>query len=60
MALWQLLLLATSFVVAADRGPALRRLGVGRLRFVVDVMISSGPVVSAVLVPRPDAWVSER
>ncbi|MFE6825696.1 ferritin-like domain-containing protein [Streptomyces sp. NPDC057690] len=60
MALWQLLLLAISVVVAADHGPALRRLGVGRLRFVVDVVISSGPVVSAILAPRPDAWVSGR
>jgi hypothetical protein len=56
MALWRLLLLAVSLVVAADHGPALRRLGIGRLRFVVDVMTSSREVVSDVLVPRPDAW----
>lgn len=54
-ALWRLLLLAASLVVAVDHGPALRRLGIGRLRFVVDVMASSHAAVSAVLVPRPDA-----
>ncbi|MFB7109716.1 ferritin-like domain-containing protein [Streptomyces sp. NPDC056291] len=58
MALWQLLLLAASLVVAADHGPALRRLGIGRLRFMADVVGSSGAVVSAVLAPRPDAWTS--
>ncbi|MFF4143533.1 ferritin-like domain-containing protein [Streptomyces sp. NPDC001698] len=58
MALWQLLLLAASLVVAADHGPALRRLGIGRLRFVADVVTSSGAVASAVLAPRPDAWTS--
>ncbi|MEU1788633.1 ferritin-like domain-containing protein [Streptomyces sparsogenes] len=56
MALWRLLLLPVSFVVAVDHGPALRRLGVGRLRFVADVAASSGAVVSAVLAPRPDTW----
>ncbi|MFF2362916.1 ferritin-like domain-containing protein [Streptomyces sp. NPDC058122] len=59
MTLWRLLLLAVSLVVAVDHGPALRRLGIGRLRFVADVMASSHAVVSAVLVPRPDAWTSE-
>ncbi|MFE5142223.1 ferritin-like domain-containing protein [Streptomyces fagopyri] len=54
MALWRLLLLAVCLVVAADHGPALRRLSVGRLRFVADVMALSSAVVSAVLVPRPD------
>jgi hypothetical protein len=58
MVLWRLLLLAVSLVVAADHGPALRQLDIGRLRFVVDVMTSSHAVVSAVLVPRPDAWTS--
>ncbi|MGW1624670.1 ferritin-like domain-containing protein [Streptomyces sp. NPDC002172] len=58
MTLWRLLLLAVSLVVAADHGPALRRLDLGRLRFVGDVMASSHAVVSAVLVPRPDAWTS--
>ncbi|MEU2617521.1 ferritin-like domain-containing protein [Streptomyces sp. NPDC007157] len=58
MAGWRLLLLAASLVVAADHGPALHRLGIGRLRFVADVMASSHAVVSAVLVPRPDAWTS--
>ncbi|MEY2241945.1 ferritin-like domain-containing protein [Streptomyces sp. BF23-18] len=58
MALWLLLLLAVSLVVAADHGPALRRLDIGRLRFVADVMKSSRAVVSAVLAARPDAWTS--
>ncbi|USQ82448.1 ferritin-like domain-containing protein [Streptomyces phaeoluteigriseus] len=51
MASWRLLLLAVSLVVAADHGPGLRRLGLGRRRFVADVMASSGEVVSAVLPP---------
>ncbi|CAL9495970.1 ferritin-like domain-containing protein [Streptomyces sp. Tu 3180] len=55
MALWRLLLLAVSLVVAVDHGPALRRLGLGRLRFTAEVAASSGAVVSAVLAPRPDA-----
>ncbi|MFI0817329.1 ferritin-like domain-containing protein [Streptomyces sp. NPDC021098] len=58
MALWRLLLLAVSLVVAADHGPALRRLGIGRRRFVADVMTSSHTVISAVLTPHPDAWTS--
>ena len=58
MALWRLLLFAVSLVVVADHGAALRRLDIGRLRFVADVMTSSGEVVSAVLVPHPDAWSS--
>lgn len=33
MALWRLLLLAVSPAVAADHGPALRRLDIGRRRF---------------------------
>ncbi|MEU6664998.1 ferritin-like domain-containing protein [Streptomyces sp. NPDC046727] len=56
LALWRLLLLAACLVVAADHGPALRRLGVGRRRFTADVMASADAVVSAVLAPRPDAW----
>ncbi|MFI8303874.1 ferritin-like domain-containing protein [Streptomyces sp. NPDC085927] len=58
MALWRLLLLTVALVVAADHGPALRRLGIGRLRFVADAAASSGAVVSAVLASRPDAWTS--
>lgn len=54
MALWRLLLLTVCLVVAIDHGPALRRLGIGRLRFVNDVMTSSRTVVSAVLPPRPE------
>ncbi|MFF0445969.1 ferritin-like domain-containing protein [Streptomyces sp. NPDC004609] len=55
MAAWRLLLLVASLVVAVDHGRALRRLGVGRLRFLADVMASSGAVTSAILAPRPDA-----
>ncbi|MEU9974276.1 ferritin-like domain-containing protein [Streptomyces sp. NPDC051014] len=58
MTLWQLLLLGVCLVVATDHGPALRRLRIGRLRFVRDVMTSSRAVVTAVLAPRPDAWTS--
>ncbi|MGW5536831.1 ferritin-like domain-containing protein [Streptomyces sp. NPDC004009] len=53
---WRLLLFVVCAVVAVDHGAALRRLGVGRRRFLADVMASSGPVVRAVLAPRPDAW----
>ncbi|MFF4115068.1 ferritin-like domain-containing protein [Streptomyces sp. NPDC001714] len=60
MALWRLLLLAVCLVVAADHGPALRRLGTGRARFVRDVMASSHAVVSAVLVPGPGAGTRAR
>jgi hypothetical protein len=56
MSLWRLLLLAVSIVVAVDHGPALRRLGIGRLRFVSDVTVSSGPVIAAVLTSDPEAW----
>ncbi|KUN84999.1 ferritin-like domain-containing protein [Streptomyces griseoruber] len=56
MALWQLLLPTVSLAVAADHGPALRRLDIGRLRFVADAATSSRAVVSAILSPRPDAW----
>ncbi|WP_031173668.1 ferritin-like domain-containing protein [Streptomyces durhamensis] len=56
MTLWRLLLLAVSLVVAVDHGPALRQLGVGRLRFTADTAASSGEVVSAALTPHPDAW----
>lgn len=51
MALWQLHLLAAALLVAADHGAALRRLGVGRLRFTSEVAASSGAVVTAVLAP---------
>ncbi|MFF9602314.1 ferritin-like domain-containing protein [Streptomyces sp. NPDC014684] len=53
---WRLLLLVVCAVVAVDHGAALRHLGVSRRRFLADVMASSGPVVRAVLAPRPDAW----
>ncbi|KAF2778786.1 ferritin-like domain-containing protein [Streptomyces sp. OM5714] len=55
MALWRLLLLAATLVVAADHGAGLRRLGVGRRRFTTDVMASSAEVTDAVLTPRPGA-----
>jgi hypothetical protein len=35
---WRVLLLGVASTVAADHGPALRRLGVGRLAFVADVL----------------------
>jgi hypothetical protein len=35
---WRVLLLGVAITVAADHGPALRRLGVGRLVFVADVL----------------------
>ncbi|SDC90727.1 ferritin-like domain-containing protein [Streptomyces prasinopilosus] len=54
MALWRLLLLAVSLAVAADHGPGLRRLGVGRRRFVTDIAASSGSIVSTILAFRPD------
>ncbi|MDO0930976.1 ferritin-like domain-containing protein [Streptomyces sp. DG2A-72] len=60
MFLWRVLLLVVCLVVAVDHGSALRRLGIGRLRFVADVMASADAVVSAVLAPRPDAWSSAR
>ncbi|MFE5401540.1 ferritin-like domain-containing protein [Streptomyces sp. NPDC056580] len=53
---WRLLLFVVCAVVAVDHGAALRHLGIGRRRFLADVMASSGPVVRAVLAPRPDAW----
>ncbi|MDQ0994694.1 ferritin-like domain-containing protein [Streptomyces sp. V3I7] len=58
LALWRVLLLAACLVVTADHGSALRRLGVGRLRFAADVMASSRAVVTAIRTPRPDAWGS--
>ncbi|WP_105970340.1 ferritin-like domain-containing protein [Streptomyces geranii] len=60
MALWRLLLFAVTLVVVVDHGPALRRLGLGRLRFLADVLVSADAVVSAVLAPRPDAWSGGR
>ncbi|MFF8942135.1 ferritin-like domain-containing protein [Streptomyces sp. NPDC014864] len=58
LGLWRLLLLAVTLVVAVDHGGALARLGVGRLRFVSDVMASSAEVTAAILTPRPDTWSS--
>ncbi|MER7203801.1 ferritin-like domain-containing protein, partial [Streptomyces sp. NPDC000188] len=46
---WRALLLAAALVVACDHGSALRGLGVGRVRFVRDVVASAGPVVRSVL-----------
>lgn len=39
---WRVLLCAVAAFVAVDHGPALRRLGVGRVRFVADVMRTPG------------------
>ncbi|WP_328484135.1 ferritin-like domain-containing protein [Streptomyces sp. NBC_00377] len=46
---WQVMLLGAVLIVAADHGRALRGLGVGRGRFVADVLTSGGPVVAAIL-----------
>ncbi|MGZ9928371.1 ferritin-like domain-containing protein [Streptomyces sp. NC-S4] len=46
---WRVMLLGAAVVVAADHGRALRGLGVGRGRFVADVVGSGGPVVAAIL-----------
>ncbi|MEV5549437.1 ferritin-like domain-containing protein [Streptomyces sp. NPDC052309] len=58
MALWRLLLLGATLVVATDHGRALHHLGLTRRRFVSDVMASSDAVISTVLTPRPDEWTS--
>ncbi|MFI6146476.1 ferritin-like domain-containing protein [Streptomyces sp. NPDC051109] len=44
---WRGLLAGAGAVVAVDHGPALRHLGVGRLRFTADVIRSSGPLAGA-------------
>ncbi|MFJ6609269.1 ferritin-like domain-containing protein [Streptomyces sp. NPDC091289] len=44
---WRAALAAASVVVAVDHGPALRRLGVGRGRFVAEVVRSSGPIAAS-------------
>ncbi|MEX2980688.1 ferritin-like domain-containing protein [Streptomyces sp. C36] len=49
MAGWRGLTLGAALFVAADHGAALGRLGVGRGRFVADVMASTGGVVADVL-----------
>ncbi|MFC9499895.1 ferritin-like domain-containing protein [Streptomyces sp. NPDC056982] len=46
---WRALLLSAALVVAGDHGSALRGFGVGRVRFVRDVMASAGPVVRSIL-----------
>ncbi|MFB8072522.1 ferritin-like domain-containing protein [Streptomyces californicus] len=44
---WRAALATACLVVAVDHGPALRRLGVGRGRFAVEVVRSSGPIAAA-------------
>lgn len=44
---WRAALAAASMVVAVDHGAALRRLGVGRGRFVAEVVRSSGPIAAS-------------
>ncbi|MBK0373733.1 ferritin-like domain-containing protein [Streptomyces sp. RB110-1] len=44
---WRAALAVACLVVAVDHGPALRRLGVGRGRFAVEVVRSSGPIAAA-------------
>ena len=43
--------LSAAVLVSLDHGPALRRLGVRRLRFVTDVVRSADPLVTAILAP---------
>ncbi|MET9771311.1 ferritin-like domain-containing protein [Streptomyces sp. NPDC006415] len=43
---WRAALAVASSVVAVDHGSALRRLGMGRFRFVREVVRSSGPIVA--------------
>jgi rubrerythrin len=50
--LWRALLIGTSLVVAGDHGRALRRLGVTRRRFVVEVIAEAGDAATA-LSPAP-------
>ncbi|MFD7783328.1 ferritin-like domain-containing protein [Streptomyces nojiriensis] len=50
---WRVMLLGAALVVAADHGKALRRLGIGRGRFVAEVVGSGGPVVAAILGTAP-------
>ncbi|MFE1877034.1 ferritin-like domain-containing protein [Streptomyces sp. NPDC059496] len=50
---WRVMLLGAGLVVAADHGRALRSLGVGRGRFVAEVVGAGGPVVSAILGTAP-------
>ncbi|MFD8913670.1 ferritin-like domain-containing protein [Streptomyces sp. NPDC059575] len=52
--LWRLPLLGASLLVATDHGRALGTLGVGRARFVADVMGTSGDVIAAILSPGTD------
>lgn len=49
MAGWRLLMLGATVFVALDHGPALRRLGVRRTRFVSETMASTGAVAATVL-----------
>ncbi|MGW1236562.1 ferritin-like domain-containing protein [Streptomyces californicus] len=44
---WRAALAVACLVVAVDHGPALWRLGVGRGRFAVEVVRSSGPIAAA-------------
>lgn len=44
---WRAALAVACLVVAVDHGPALQRLGVGRGRFAVEVVRSSGPIAAA-------------
>ncbi|WP_424568268.1 ferritin-like domain-containing protein [Streptomyces sp. CH-036] len=43
---WRAALAAVALVVTVDHGPALRRLGVGRRRFVAEAVRSSGPIAA--------------
>ncbi|RZU34667.1 hypothetical protein EV284_4266 [Streptomyces sp. BK022] len=56
LALWRGLLAGACLIVIADHGRALRALGVRRSRFLADVLVSSRPMVAAILRHRPDVW----
>jgi hypothetical protein len=59
---WRLLLLGVAITVAADHGPALRRLGVGRLVFVADVLTAFEAALARIRgeEPKPARYVPKR
>ncbi|MFD8296033.1 ferritin-like domain-containing protein [Streptomyces bauhiniae] len=56
LSLWRGLLAGACLIVITDHGRALRALGVRRSRFLADVLVSSRPMVAAILNRRPDVW----
>ncbi|WP_280445913.1 ferritin-like domain-containing protein [Nocardia brasiliensis] len=57
VALWWLFLAGSTVVVAADHGPALARLGVGRIEFVRDVLRLFDTIAPTALSARPQPAV---